>query len=119
MSAKWVPAISFAFVLVVVLGLMPRTANAFECPTHFAAAQAAIDNALEGMADMEGMDMDPTEMALVHSLIDDAKMILAGAIHNHDKPQGAFDHGRAIAKAKTALGFAEAADIYHFKLMEM
>ena len=117
MSVRWMSAICFAFVLVAVLAHTPRTANAFECPTHFAAAQGAIDNVLENMKGMEGMDA--RDMALVHSLVDDAKMVLASAIHNHEKPQGAFDHARAIAKAKTALGNAEAADIYHFKLMEM
>ncbi len=115
MSVKWMSASCFAFVLVVVLAHTPRTANAFECPKHFAAAQAAIDNVLEGMKGMEGMDMK--DMASLHSLVDDAKMVLASAIHNHEKPQGAFDHARAIAKAKTALAYAEAADIYHFKLM--
>jgi hypothetical protein len=57
-------------------------------------------------------------MALVHSLLDDAKMILAGAKHNHEKPQGTYDHARAIAKADTALGHARAADILHFKMMQ-
>ena len=115
MSVKWMSAICFAFVLVVALGQTPRTANAFECPKHFAAAQAAIDNVLENMKGMEAMD--PKDMALVHSLVDDAKMVLASSIHNHEKPQGAFDHARAIAKADTALAYAEAADIYHLKLM--
>ncbi len=63
--------------------------------------------------------MAKDKMALVHSLLDDAKMILAGAKHNHEKPQGAYDHARAIAKADAALGFAKAADIFHFKLMQM
>ena len=115
MTMKWLSAIGFAFVLVVGISQFPRTANAFECPTHFAAAQAAIDNALEGMQGMEGMD--PVQMGLLHSLIDDAKMVLASALHNHEKPQGPFDHARAIAKARTALGYAEAADIWHFKMM--
>ena len=121
MRVKWMSAICFAFVLIVVLAHTPRTANAFECPKHFAAAQAAIDNVLEGMKGMEGMDMkgmegmDMKDMASLHSLVDDAKMILAGAIHNHEKPQGAFDHAQAIAKADTALGYAEAANIYHFR----
>ncbi len=115
MNFKLLSGIVFPLVLVVALAQMPRAANAFECPTHFAAAQAAIDNVMESMKGMEGMDMK--DMASLHSLIDDAKMILAGALHNHEKPQGAFDHARAIAKAKISLGYAEAADIYHFKLM--
>ena len=115
MSMKWLSAIGFALVLVVGLSQFPHTANAFECPKHFALAQAAIDNALEGMKGMEGMDQ--VQMGLLHSLIDDAKMVLAGALHNHEKPQGPFDHARAIAKAKTALAYAESADIWHFKMM--
>ncbi len=43
---------------------------------------------------------------------------LAAAQHNHEKPQGAYDHARAIAKADAALGYAKAADIFHFKLMQ-
>ena len=47
-----------------------------------------------------------------------AKMILAGAKHNHEKPQSAYDHARVIAKANAALGYAKAADILYFKLMQ-
>ena len=57
------------------------------------------------------------DMALVHALLDDAKMLLAGAKHNHAKPQGKYDHARAIAKADAAKGSANAADIFHWKLM--
>ena len=48
----------------------------------------------------------------------DAKSRLASAKHNHEKPQGVYDHARAIAKADAALGYAKAADIFHFKLMQ-
>jgi hypothetical protein len=56
-------------------------------------------------------------LRLIHALLDDAKMLLAGAKHNHEKLKGAYDHARAIAIAKgdAARGYA-AADIYHFKL---
>ena len=92
-------------------------AFAFECPQHFAEAQAAIDKVAE---DMKGMseNVSKADHALVHSLLDDAKMLLAGAHHNHEKPQGAYDHARAIAKADSALGYARAADILHFKMMQ-
>ena len=59
------------------------------------------------------------EMALIHALLDDAKMHLVSARHNHEKPQGRYDHARSIAKADAALGYAVAADIYHFKMMAM
>ena len=76
-------------------------ALAFECPNHFSEAQEMIDKV---SGDMEG--------------IDDAKMLLSGAEHNHEKPQGPYDHARAIAKADAALGYARAADMLHFKYME-
>ncbi len=115
MTFKWLTAIVSSFVFVFVLAQMPRTANAFECPKHFAAAQDEIDNAHDGMMGMGGMD--PLDLGALKSLIDDAKMILAEAINHHEKPQGAFDHARAIAKAKSAFAYAEQADILHFKLM--
>ena len=106
-----------AFIAVLILGQVPSTANAFACPKHFAAAQAAIDKVT---GDMKGMGkmMAKSDMALVHALLDDAKMILAGAKHNHAKPQGKYDHARAIAKADAAKGSADAAGMLHFKYMK-
>ena len=92
-------------------------ALAFECPNHFSETQEMIDKVsgdMEGMMDM----MSSEDMALVHALLDDAKMLLSGAEHNHEKPQGPYDHARAIAKADAALGYARAADMLHFKYME-
>ncbi len=63
--------------------------------------------------------MPKEQMALVHALLDDAKTRLTSAKHNHAKPQGAYDHARAIAKADAALGYATAADMLHFKMMKM
>ena len=99
-----------------VLATYTPSAAAFECPKHITEAQSVIDKVTE---DMEGMgdSMDKTKMALVHALLDDAKMLLAGAEHNHEKPQGQFDHARAIAKADSARGHATAADLLHLKLM--
>ena len=91
---------------------------AFECPKHFAEAQALIDKVKGDMGGAMSKQMPQEQMALVHSLLDDANMFLAGAKHNHEKPQGAYDHARAIAKADTALGYARAADILHFKMMQ-
>lgn len=92
-------------------------ASAFECPAHFEDAQAMIDKVT---ADMEGMadQMPKEEMALVHALLDDAKMLLEAGRHNHEKPQGPYDHARAISKADAALGHARAADILHFHYMQ-
>ena len=109
---------------VTVLGavLLTGPATAFECPRHFTKAQAAIDKVIGDMKGEMSKSMAragmKAEMALVHAMLDDAKMRLAGAKHNHQKPQGAYDHARAIAKADGARGYAVAADIFHFKLMQ-
>ena len=94
-------------------------AQAFECPKHFAAAQAAIDKVKGDMGGDMSKQMPKEQMALVHALLDDAKTHLTSAMHNHDKPQGIYDHARALAKADAALGYAQAADILHFKYMKM
>ena len=83
-------------------------AYAFTCPVDFAEAEAAIAKAhaaMDAMADSE-------KRGLVHTLIDDAKMLLRSGEHNHEKPAaGTYDHARAIAKARAAVGYAEAAEI--------
>ena len=112
---KFCKSIFAATVLSAVVLTGPATA--FECPKHFNAAQAAIDKVAKDMKGMKKM-MSRRDMALVHALLDDAKMTLVGAKHNHQKPQGAYDHARAIAKADAARGYAVAADIFHFKLMQ-
>jgi len=94
-------------------------AQAFECPKHFAKAQAAIDKVSGDMKGGMSKKMRKEDMALVHALLDDAKSHLASAKHNHQKPQGRFDHARAIAKADAARAYANAADLFHFKLMAM
>ena len=100
--------------LIATVFFMPSNVEAFECPVHFAEAQAAIDKVAADMESMSGMDKEM--MALVHSLLDDAKMFLSGGIHNHEKPQGKYDHARSIAKADTALGYAKAAAILMEKM---
>ena len=115
MKVKWLLAASAAAIALQ----MSSGAQAFECPKHFAGAQAAIDKVTGDMGGDMSKQMPKEQMALVHALLDDAKMILAGAKHNHEKPQGMYDHGRSIAKADTALGYATAADILHFKMMAM
>lgn len=105
--------------LIGVLGLALGSSGAlaFECPQHFEAAEQQIEKVMQDMEGMEAM-MSGADMMLVHTLLDDAKMRLEGARHNHEKPQGAYDHGRAIAKADAALGYATAADILHFHYMQ-
>ncbi len=91
----------------VALGLSVP-AQAFECPTHFKEAQAAIDK-VAGAAKGAAGSVAKGDLALVHALLDDAKMLLASGRHNHEKPQGAYDHARAMSKSDAALGHAEAA----------
>ena len=57
--------------LMAVAFLVPFGAQAFECPKHLTAAQAAIDKVV---GDMKGMKMAQADRVLVHALLDDAKM---------------------------------------------
>ena len=93
-------------------------ASAFECPGHFAETQALIDKVTADMGGEMSKSMPKEQMGLVHALLDDAKTRLNSAIHNHEKPQGVYDHARAIAKADSALAYARAADILHFHYMQ-
>ena len=104
--------------VVVALQFTPTSAQAYGCPEAIGAAQEVIDKVKGDMKGDMSKGMPKSDMAQVHLLLDDAKMLLAGAKHNHEKPQGRFDHARAIAKAKSALGYATAADILHFDLMK-
>ncbi len=107
----------FKLIVAFIALTAVSSANAFECPKHFKAAQAAIDKVLGAMKGDMSKKMPKADMALVHALVDDAKMLLASARHNHEKPQGKYDHARALAKADAALDYAAAADMFHFKLM--
>ena len=94
--------------LAVAVGFAATAAQAFECPAHFANAEDAVAQATEAMNGMS----DGADKGLVHTLIDDAKMLLESGKHNHAKPAaGGYDHARAIAKAEAAIGYAEAARI--------
>ncbi len=96
---------------------LPATARAFECPQHFAEAQTAINKVKRDMERME-TKMPHSDIAFVHSLLDDAHMLLGGARHNHSKSNGYHDHTRAIVKAETARGYALAAEILHINMMK-
>lgn len=110
------PILTFVLATPIII-LLSSSVQAFECPKHFEAAQKTIDKV---SADMEGMgeSMEQQDRALVHALLDDAKSLLSSAQHNHEKPQGAYDHARAIAKADSAHGYATAADMLHFHHMQ-
>lgn len=94
----------FSLFAAALAFLIPVNARAFECPKHFREAQAAIEKATAAVKKLSGQ-----AKAEVHMVLDDAKMLLNGAQHNHEKPQGKMDHARAIAKADSARGYAEAA----------
>ncbi len=112
MKVKWLLAASAAVLVMQT----PGNAQAFECQKHFAAAQAVIDKVADDLrADIPWKR--PEDKTLVHALLDDAKMLLTGGKHNHEKPQGAYDHARSIAKADAALGYANAADLFHRELL--
>ena len=119
MRTAWLLIFSF----VVLALLMPINVQAFECPKDFKAkaaikdAQAAIDKVKGDMTPEMMKKMKKADIALVHALLDDAKMLLASAKHNYGKPQGDYDCARAAAKAKAAHGYAVSADIWHWKLM--
>ena len=98
---------------------LPLRARAFVGPKLFAAPPAALDKVAGDMKGDMSKKMPKDQMALVHALLDDAKMWLASGKHNHEKPQGIYDHARAIAKADAARGSAVAADMLHFKMMKM
>ncbi len=114
MKMNWLLAASAAVLIIPA----PWSAQAFECPKHIAAAQVVIDKVAADMA-ADTPWKRTEDKALVHALLDDAKSRLASAKHNHEKPQSAYDHARAIAKADAALGYATAADMLHFKMMKM
>ena len=95
---------------LLILGLFALSSGvyAFSCPADFAEAEGAIAKATSAMDTMP----DGEKKGLVHTLVDDAKMLLHSAKHNHEKPAaGAYDHARAVAQARAALGYAEAAQI--------
>lgn len=94
-------------IIPLLVFLAAPVVSAFECPKHFEKAQDAIDQAAAAMA-----RLPKDKQGLVHTLVDDAKMFLASARHNHKKPAaGKLDHARAIAKAEASYGFALAAQM--------
>lgn len=94
----------------------PWSAQALDCSTHFATAQAAIDKVANDMnADIPWNR--PEDKKLVLALLDDANSRLASAKRNHETAQGDYEHARDIAMAGAALGYAKAADIFHLQVL--
>ena len=101
MKSKWILAATVA----PLLSLTSWPGQAFECPEHFATAQAAIDKAAESIKHMEGGMPMATRGHLRY-----ARMSLIEAEYHHTQT-GEFHHARAIVRAYDALGHAVAAEI--------
>ncbi len=85
---------------------MASTALAFSCVVDQKEAQDAIARATKVMTSLS----DKSKFGAVHALIDDAEMLLASSVEDHEHAKaGAFDHARSLAKARAALGYAQAA----------
>ena len=108
MKRKWMLAVSAATV-APLLSPAPRPAQAFECPAHFAEAQAAIDKASEQTKRVQG----GMPMAAI-SHLRQARMSLVEAKYHHGQAgdfHQNFHHARAIVRASEARGHAVAAEI--------
>ena len=107
--------------IAITILLYSWSAQAFECPRHIAKAEEAIAKATELLAslkaDMDRM-MDPDEMALVHNLLLNGRIMLSAAKRSHNIPQGPYDHARAIAKSDAARGYAMATEILHLRYLK-
>ncbi len=98
-------AMLLAAIVIVPLMHIPGSAQAFECPLHIAAAQAAIDKAAEGIKRMKAGMPIASRGHLRH-----ARMSLVEAEYHHSQ-KGNFHHARAIVRAYEAHGHAVAAEI--------
>lgn len=109
MKRKWI----LAATLMVTLVQMPGSIQAFECSSHFAVAQGAIDEAADRIRRMEGgMPM------AAHAHLRQARMSLVEAKFHHDQA-GNFHHARAIVRANEARGHAVAAGILSRSLAKL
>ncbi len=98
-------SVLLAAVVTVPLMEMPWSAQAFECPAHFAEAQPAIDQASERIGRMAGgMPM----AALSH--LRHARMSLVEAKYHHTQ-SGTVHHARAIVRGNEARGHAVVGNI--------
>ena len=108
MTRKWILAATVA----PLLSLTPWPVQAFECPLHFAAAQAAIDKAAESIKRMDGGMPMAARGHLRHAM-----MSLNEAEYHHSQT-GNFHHARAIVRANEARGHAVAAEILSRRLAQ-
>jgi hypothetical protein len=91
----------FAITIAALIPQIPFGAGAFECPKHFAEAQAAIDKGSEGVKHVQDGAMPLA--ALSH--LRHARMSLVEAKFHHGQT-GDFHHARSIIRANEAQGHA-------------
>ncbi len=105
--------------VAVALQFMAKSAQAFGCPNHIAAAQTAIDKATASTMGMESK-MSKEGLTMVQAHIAHAKMTLAEAKFHHENnpPEGLRHHAHAIMRANAARGHALAAVGLHSALMK-
>jgi hypothetical protein len=91
----------YAITIVAVLSQVPFSVEAFECPKHFAEAQAAIDKATDSVKKMTkgGMPI----VAISH--LRDARTSLREAEYHHGQSNNVY-HTRAIIRAGEAQSHA-------------
>jgi hypothetical protein len=91
--------------IALSIPLAPVTAQAFECPTHIARAEAAIkEGSTLIMRARSGYPL------LAASLLKEARANLAEAKFHHAK-SGKLHHARAIVRANEAMGYARASTV--------
>ncbi len=91
--------------VAILFPLISWSAQAFECPTHIAKAQATINKG-SGLI----ISTRSSYPMLAESLLREARMNLAEARFHHAK-SGRLHHVRSIVKANEALGYARGAYI--------
>ena len=111
MKFNWI----LATAVVALTVQMAPSAQAFECPLHFAEAQAAIEQTAENTQGMESK-MPKEDVALVLAHLGNARMSLVEAKYHHTQSNG-YHHARAIVRANEARGYAVAADRLHQNMM--
>lgn len=108
---------------IMALGLFAVAPAAFaapliDCAGPIAQAQKAIDKVT---GDLQGMDkmMPKSEMSQIRGLITQAVSYNKQAQQSCGPKRTAYDQAQAVARASSASGYANAADMLHFHYMQM
>jgi hypothetical protein len=86
------------------------SAQAYECPKHFAQAWAAIEEVAENMNRAEGV-LPKEDLIVPRSHLRNARISYVEGQHHHKagRHDGDYHHARAIVRANEAHGHAAAA----------